>query len=134
MTDLSQRYRGPSRVSRVVALVVVVALVSSGIGLLSWSVIFHGSTPEVQSRLTGYEIIDDHSAVATISVDRASQFTEARCQVAAVATDHAVVGAVEVPVVDGPERQTLRVPLRTERLATSVDLLGCTTPDQRRPR
>jgi hypothetical protein len=36
--------------------------------------------------------------------------------------------------VDGPEKQTLQVEIRTERRATSIDSGGCTTPDQRRPR
>ena len=53
MTDLEQRYRGPSRASRVVALVAVVAMVVSGIGFVGWSVFFH-STPEVSSRLTSF--------------------------------------------------------------------------------
>ncbi len=133
MTDLEQRYRGPSRASRVVALVAVVALVVSGIGFVGWSVFFH-STPEVSSRLTSFRIVDEHEVSADIEVGRTSQFTEAACRVRAVAEDHTVVGEVSVPVVDGPEERVLRVPIRTERRATRVELVGCTTPDQPRPR
>jgi cell division septal protein FtsQ len=133
MTDLTERYRGPSRATRVIALVVVGALALTGVGLLGWSVIFQ-STPQVSSKLISFELPDEHTAVATISVARESSFTEATCEVVAVAEDHAVVASRDVPVLDGPEEQTLRVELRTERLATSVDLLGCTTPEQPRPR
>jgi hypothetical protein len=133
VTDLAERYRGPSRASRVVALVVIVALVASGIGVLGWSVFSYG-TPEVTSKLTRYEVLDEHTAVADFTVTRTSAFTEARCTLTAVAADHGVVGEVVVPVVDGPEEQALRVEVRTERRATTVDLLGCTTPDQARPR
>jgi hypothetical protein len=133
MTDLEQRYRGPSRASRVVALVAVVAMVVSGVGFVGWSVFFH-STPEVSSRLTSFRIVDEHEVNADIEVARTSQFTEASCRLRAIADDHTVVGEVSVPVVDGPEQRALRVPIRTERRATSVELVGCTTPDQPRPR
>jgi hypothetical protein len=133
MTDLEQRYRGPSRASRVVALVAVVAMVVSGVGFVGWSVFFH-STPEVSSRLTSFRIVDEHEVNADIEVGRESQFTEASCRLRAIADDHTVVGEVNVPVVDGPVQRALRVPIRTERRATSVELVGCTTPDQPRPR
>jgi ABC-type arginine transport system ATPase subunit len=129
MTDLTERYRGPSRATRVVALVVVAALALTGAGLLGWSVVFQ-STPAVTSQLVSFEIEDEHTSVATIVVARESSFTEATCQVVAVAEDHAVVATRDIPVLDGPEKQTLRVELRTERRPTTVDLLGCTTPDQ----
>jgi hypothetical protein len=133
MTDLEQRYRGPSRAARVVALVAVVAMAVSGVGIVGWSVFFH-STPEVTSRLTAFRIVDDHEVTADIAVARDSQFTEATCLLRAVADDHTVVGEVSVPVVDGLEQRSLRVPIRTERRATGVELVGCTTPGQTRPR
>jgi hypothetical protein len=133
VTDLEQRYRGPSRVYRLVALVLIAALALSGVGLVGWTVFFH-STPQVQSRLTAFAFPDDHTAVANLTIVRESQFTDASCRLRAIAEDHTVVGEVAVPVVDGPAEQSIRVEIRTERRATSVQSLGCTTPDQRRPR
>ena len=135
MTDLDQRYRGPSRTARAVALVLVVALVGSGIGFVGCSVIFQAN-PKVVSQLTMFTFPrgQQHLAVANITVARESQFTEASCRLIAIAEDHTVVGEVTVPVVDGPEKQSLQVEIRTERKATSVDLLGCTAPGQGRPR
>jgi hypothetical protein len=132
-SDLEQRYRGPGRGQRVVALLIVVALVVSGVGLLAWSVIFQ-SNPSVTSQLTAFDVKDEHEAVATITVVRKSQFTKATCQLQAISADHAIVGEVDQRVFDGPAEQTLKVELRTERRATTVDLLGCTAPDQPRPR
>ena len=131
--ELDQRYRGPSRGVRLVALVLVVAVGGSGIGLLGWSVFFH-STPVVTSELTAFSFPDSHTALANITVRRESQFTEASCRLVAIAEDHTVVGELAVPVVDGPEEQSLQVEVRTERRATSVHLAGCTAPDQPRPR
>ena len=133
LPDLQERYRGPSRAQRVLALVVIVALAASGAGLLAWSVLFE-STPAVRSRLTAFSVADEHEAVANITVARESQFTEATCRLQAFAEDHAVVGELEVPVVDGPTTQSLQVRIRTERKATAVGLVGCTAPGQSRPR
>src|SRR3954452_10485749 len=131
--DLAQRYRGPGRAQRLVAVVIIAALVLSGVGLLTWTVIFE-STPSVQSQLTAYDIKDEHETVATFTVSRESEFTRATCRLQAISPDHAIVGELQRPVFDGPTEQTLRVEIRTERRATTVELLGCTAPDQDRPR
>jgi predicted HicB family RNase H-like nuclease len=133
VTDLEQRYRGPGRAYRVVALVLVVALVGSGIGFVGWSAFFHGK-PAVTSQLTAFAFPDQHTAVANFTVSRESQFTEATCRLRAIAEDHTVVGELTHRVSDGPQRQAVQVQIRTERQATSVDLLGCTSPEQSRPR
>jgi hypothetical protein len=130
---LQERYRGPSRLHRVVAGVVIAGLVASGVGFIGWSV-FVQSTPEVTSQLTSFTFPNEHLAVATFTVKRKSQSTQATCELVAFAADHAVVGEQSVRVVDGPEQQAFRAEIRTERAATSVDLKGCTTPDQLRPR
>jgi hypothetical protein len=130
---LQERYRGPSRLNRIVAIVVIAGLVAGGIGFIGWTV-FVQSTPEVTSQLTSFAFPNDHLAEATFTVNRKSQFTKATCELVAFAADHAVVGEQTVRVVDGPEQQSLRAEIRTERAATSVDLRGCTTADQLRPR
>ena len=133
MTDLEMRYRGPGRAHRMVALVLVAALVLGGVGLLGWTVFFY-SNPQVQSRMTAFGFPDDHSAVANLTVVRTDQFVDATCRLRAIAEDHTVVGEVTVPVTDGPAEQSIQVTIRTERRATSVESIGCTAPDQPRPR
>ena len=133
MTDLQQRYRSPRTATRVLALVLVFAMVASGVGFLAWAVLFH-SSPVVSSQLTSWEVPDEHLAVADVVVARESQFTEASCRLRAIAADHTVVGEVTLPVTDGPVEQSLQVDIRTEREATSVQNLGCTAPGQPRPR
>ncbi|CAA9386408.1 MAG: hypothetical protein AVDCRST_MAG47-2461 [uncultured Nocardioidaceae bacterium] len=133
MTDLQERYRTPRATTRVVALVLIVALVGSGVSFLAWAVLFHGD-PKVTSEVATWDIRDDHLVVAFLAVSRESQFTEASCRLRAIAADHTVVGEVTVPVTDGPEQQSLEVEIRTERTATTVENLGCTAPDQPRPR
>ena len=133
MSDLAYRYGMPGRTNRVVAGVLVGALVLSAAGFLSWTVLFHGD-PEVRSQVTTFEVVSDHEAQAMFQVVRENRTTEAVCRLQALAEDHAVVGEVTLPVVEGPENQTLPLSIRTERRATSVTSLGCTAPGQPRPR
>ncbi len=133
MSDLAYRYGMPGRTNRLVAGVLVAALLAGAVGFLGWTVLFHGD-PEVRSQLRAYEVVSDHEAEASFQVVREYRTTEAVCRLQALAEDHAVVGEVTLPVTDGPEDQTLLLPIRTERRATTVASLGCTTAEQPRPR
>jgi hypothetical protein len=107
------------------ALVVVVA---GCLGWLAWAVWFH-ATPSVQSTLVTWSVVDDHEVTATVTVALEDD-VRASCLVRAIAEDHTTVGEVAFEPVDGSNE----VSVRTERQATSVDLVGCTTDGQPRPR
>ena len=98
---------------------------------LAWSTLFHAN-PDVSSALVTFTVVDDHQVSARIDVvlhgDPAA--LQASCVVRAISADHAVVG--EATYV--PTQGTNVVQVRTERRATSVESVGCTTPDQHRPR
>jgi hypothetical protein len=130
VTDLSQRYGSPSgtRTKAVVALAVVVA--AAGLSWLVWVMLVHGR-PEVQSSLVSFRAEGQHAAVARFDVVRRSADIEASCLLRALAADHTIVGELDVAVgPGGPTTQTLEKSIRTERAATSVDLVGCSTGDQ----
>ena len=134
MTDLSQRYGSPgaSRTKAVVALVVV--LVAAGLSWLVWVMLAHGR-PEATSAIVTFRTEGQHAAVAKFTVVRRSPGIEASCLLRAYAEDHSIVGEDHVAVGPGePTTQTLEHTLRTEREATSVELMGCTTPDQKQAR
>jgi hypothetical protein len=131
---LDDRYgtSGPVRRKGVVALAVVV--VAAGLSWLAWAMLEQGR-PEVQSALVGFEAEGSHAAVATFDVVRRSAEVEASCLLRAFSADHAVVGEANVTVgPGGQERQRLRETVRTERQATSVEMVGCVTQEQRRRR
>jgi hypothetical protein len=133
VTDLAYRYGLPGRTNRLVASVLVGTLVVGALGFVGWTVLFHGD-PQVQSQVSAFEVVSDHEAQAVLQVVREERTTQAVCRLQALAADHAVVGEVTQPVTDGPQEQTLQLSIRTERRATTVTSLGCTTPDQPRPR
>ena len=129
-TDLTDRYGAPGPWRSRVVLGASVVLAAAFLGWLGWTIWSH-STPEVDSEIVGYEVRGEHAAVATVEVRLADEDVEANCTLRAYAEDHAVVGELSfTPAGSGRTEQSVR----TERRATSVELLGCTAPGQNRPR
>ncbi len=88
-------------------------------------------TPEVESELVSFDVVDEHAATARVQVRLGDEDVEASCKLRAYAEDKVVVGElVFTPTGSGTSRQEVR----TEREATSVELMGCTAPGQNRPR
>ena len=115
-----------------------VVVVSGLVGVLAlvwvgWAVWFQ-STPSVQSSLRTFEVLDSHTVSAQVVVRPRSRSVNASCLLRASGLDHSVVGELNFRVSGetGTVVRTLR--LRTEREATSVELVGCTAPGQARPR
>jgi len=100
---------------------------------LAWAGWSQG-TPDVESNLQSFEVVDSHSVEATVVVDIRSEGVTASCLVRAVGTDHSVVGERNFEVTGDSGASRHDVTVRTERRATSVEMVGCTSPDQSRPR
>jgi len=133
--DLADRYGAPSPLRRRLALGGAALVVLLFLGWLLWATLFH-ATPSVSSEMTGFEVVDDYTAVAHVvvnlsdGVDADDDDMGASCRVTAFAEDHTVVG--ELSWV--PEHGRQDVEVRTERRATSLELAGCTADGQPRPR
>jgi hypothetical protein len=130
---LADRY-GRSDASRRRAVVLGSGLV--GLIALAWLgwVVWFQSTPEVRSSLQSFEVVDVHTVTADVVVQPRSEEVRANCLVRAFAEDHSVVGELNFDVEDTGERTVRAVSFRTEREATSVELIGCTAQGQSRPR
>lgn len=92
---------------------------------LAWA-IWERSTPEVTSSMTTWEVVDEHSAIATLTVRLSSRAEQPTCLLRAYAEDHTSVGDASFTPTDGSNTVTIR----TERLATSVESVGCTSAGQ----
>ena len=130
---MADRYGGqtPWRRRAVVAASGVVGVLA--LSWLAWAGWAQG-TPDVESNLESFEVVDSHSVKATVVVDIRSEDVTANCLVRAVGTDHSVVGERNFEVAGDNGESRHDVTLRTERRATSVVLIGCTSADQSRPR
>ena len=129
MTDLAKRYGTPSPVRRRAIIALVVALAVVALTWLAWAAIYQ-STPQVRSDMIGFEVVDEHSATATLTVVRQDADVVATCYLRAVSEDHTVVGEGNVVIREGANEQRVEVTIRTERRATTVERLGCTAPGQ----
>ena len=129
---LAGRYGGQSprrRRAVIIASGVVGVLALAWLAWAGWS----QGTPDVQSNLQSFEVVDTHTSEATVVVDKSKDVT-ANCLVRAVGADHSVVGELNFEVTGDSGASRHDVKVRTEREATSVELVGCTTADQSRPR
>jgi len=126
---LTERYAAPPAWRRRVTIgaVVVVALVA--LAWLAWAA-FEQATPEVESELVTFHVVDAHSVTARVDVSIASGATHPSCTVQALAADHTVVG--EQTFV--PRSGSNNVVVRTEREATAVTVPGCIADGQDHPR
>lgn len=133
--SLPERYGAPPRWRRYALIGVVVALVGGLAALWTWITVEH-SDPAVSSELIRWEIVDDHTATAVVRVAWGDEPVDAQCTVRAIARDKAVVGQVTFEP-DGSADSAGRdvtVEIATERRATAVEKIGCTTDGQPRPR
>ena len=133
MTDLAQRYGSPSPPRRPLVVTGVVLLVAAGLGWLVWAIFVH-SSPAVSSQMVRYTVRGQHAAHATFQVVRRDRAVPVNCVLRATALDHSVVGELDVPVgAAEPADVTLTRSMRTERRATTVELVGCTAKGQSAP-
>lgn len=129
-TDLGDRYGAPSAPRGRVVVGVTVVLAAAFLGWLGWT-IWAEVTPEVESELISFDVVDEHTATARVQVRLGDEDVEASCKLRAYAEDKVVVGEL---VFTPDDSGTSQREVRTEREATSVELLGCTAPGQNRAR
>ena len=131
--DLEERYGRPSA-SRRRAVIAVSGLV--GVIALAWVVwaAWVQATPQVQSSLRSFEVVDQHTVSASVAVKTRSAHVRASCELQASAADHTVVGQLTFTVHGTSGTTNHTVTMRTEREAATVSLNGCTAPGQKQPR
>ncbi len=83
-------------------------------------VVWIKSNPVISSTLATWEVVDDHSAVASVRVTLDDDVRDPSCLIRATAEDHVTVGDLTFTPVAGNNEVTIR----TERMATSVDLVA----------
>jgi hypothetical protein len=132
---LADRYGAPSPLRRRLLVGGSAVLAVVFLGWLAWTALSHGD-PEVRSEIVTFTIDGEHEATARVDVRLRDDDVEATCRLRAIAEDHTIVGELSFGVDAGvlAGGTTVERTVRTERRATSVDLVGCTTADQQRPR
>jgi hypothetical protein len=130
--DLADRYGAPAPWRRRAVIGASVAVALAFLGWLAWTT-WAQSNPAVDSAQVGYTIDGEHRATAKVTVRLADPSVKATCLLRAYAEDHSVVGELSFTPEYGAH-QPLVETVRTEREATTVQLVGCTAPGEPRPR
>ncbi|MFA6298270.1 MAG: DUF4307 domain-containing protein [Nocardioides sp.] len=129
---LVDRYGAPRPGRRRALIAGCLVVVLAFLGWLGWTTWEH-ATPRVDSELVSFDIVDEHTATAVLQIEFADDDVEASCTLRAIAEDHSSVGDLSF-TPDPREGGRFEVTIRTERRATSVESVGCTTDGQSRPR
>lgn len=98
------------------------------LGWLAWAALFHGD-PEAESGIVGYEVTSDYAVDVRVDV-RLDGIDEAECLVRALSVDKSIVGELPFTATEGRHAVTVR----TERRATSAEVVGCRAESQSRYR
>ena len=129
---LSERYGAPAPWRRPTLRIAVAALALISAGWLSWTIWEQSSPPVASGELT-FEIVDASTATARFVIDLRDPDVEATCTLRAYAEDHTLVGLIAFTPEPNASGQVFQE-ISTDRQATSVELIGCTSPGQPRPR
>ncbi|MFS3127976.1 DUF4307 domain-containing protein [Nocardioides sp. Bht2] len=125
--DLADRY-GTNRGGRRVVLIAVTVVISIVFLVwLGWAAWFNSSAG-AKSQLQGFKIEDEHTATVRVLVSLDDGAEDVHCRARALAEDKSVVGELRFTPKDGLNQEVLT----TERLAVSVDWIGCTSKGQSR--
>ncbi len=129
--DLAERYGAPQPWRRPATWALCGVVVAAFLGWLAWTIVDQSTMP-VESELVSFDPVDEHTSTAIVDVRMADDATGVSCLLRAFAEDHSVVGELAFSPAPGDGRGEQRI--RTERQATSVELVGCTADGQARPR
>ena len=129
--SLAERYGAPAPWRRRIVWVASAVLAVAFLAWLAWAA-WARTDPEVESALVGYQVQGEHSATARVTIKLRDADVQAQCLLRAYATDHSVVGELSFTPTYGAA-QPVTETVRTERRATSVELIGCTAAGQPRP-
>ncbi len=124
---LEERY-GTHRPVRRIVLIAVSALVGVvALGWLAWA-IHENANPAIAGQVVSFDVQGTHQVKTTVQVQVRSSDVTGSCLLRATAVDHSIVGELTLPV-DGstPDEQVVQV--RTERRATTIEVLRCTSAD-----
>ena len=131
---LAARYGAPGPLRRRAVVLATAVLAATALAWLAWVIVVNGR-PLARADLVSFDPTGQHAIDARFTVVRRDASVEASCLLRARSADHAIVGELDVAVgPDQPDRATLDRTIRTEREATSVEMVGCTAEGQSRRR
>jgi hypothetical protein len=112
----------PRRRMALIAATTVLGVVF--LGWVIWAAWLHAN-PEIDAAVASFDISSDHAVQVQIDAQIRDDRVRGTCLLRASASDHTVVGELVVTVGQLRAQQGRFFTVRTERLATTVELVSC---------
>jgi hypothetical protein len=125
VSDLLQERYGTGHPRRRVAIIVATTILGvSFISWLAWAAWFQ-SDPAIRADLTSYDVVSTHEVKVKIEARFRNDHVQGSCLVRATASDHTIVGELNLGVAELKAFDGKWISIRTERRATTVALIRC---------
>jgi hypothetical protein len=106
----------------------VIGLAVLLVGALTGWAVWAASTdqPAIDATLTSYHVVSDHEVQVQVTARFRDAHPRGTCLVRASAEDHTVVGEINLTAAQLRSARGRWIPVRTERRATTAELVRCT--------
>ncbi len=125
-TDLDARYGKPAPWRRKALIATASVIAVAFVGFVLWAATYH-SNPDINSDTIRYDVQDEHSVLVRVKVQM-NDPKDPECLVRATSVDKSIVGELTFTPLEGEQE----VVVRTDRRATTGEVVGCRTSDQSR--
>ncbi|MEP6817024.1 MAG: DUF4307 domain-containing protein [Marmoricola sp.] len=126
---MAERYGTHRPVRRLAVIVVTVLFAGAALGWLAWAAWFQAN-PAIQAAVAAFDVKGEHRIDATVEIRPRDRNVLGTCLLRASAEDHSIVGEVDFRVRGAADKYQKVFPVRTERLATTVEIIRCTQDRQ----
>jgi hypothetical protein len=122
---LQQRYGTPSRLRRNTIIVCSSILGVVLLGWLLWAAVGNADKP-IDVQVESFKVVSGHEIDVKVQSRFSSATVQGSCLFQATASDHNVVGEVNLSTETIRKDGDTWIPIRTERRATTVQSISCT--------
>jgi hypothetical protein len=123
-----QRYGTDRSRGRAVVVALSAVVATAFLVWLAWAAWFH-SDPAIEAEVVAFDVVDTHETRVRVEAQFRDDRVEGGCLLRATASDHTIVGELNLTVAELREAGNDWIPVRTEREATTVTLVRCTEAD-----
>jgi hypothetical protein len=122
---MRERYGTDHPRRRIVLVVATTVLAMVFLAWVVWVAIFHGD-PAIDSKVTSYDVVNAHQVNVQLDTRFRDAKTKGTCLVRATASDHSIVGELNLTAAQLRALGHRWIPIRTERRATTAEVVRCT--------
>jgi len=122
---MRERYGTERPRQRLVLVIATTLLTIVFLSWLGWVVIFHGN-PAIDSQVSSFDPVSAHQINVKLGTRFRNDHVTGNCLVRATASDHSIVGELNLSAQQIREAEGRWIPIRTERRATTAEVVRCT--------